>query len=55
MHLAQRVSGKPWLRRNRRLHPQRSVLMLMIDFILMLQTLTGYAELASKILFTIHF
>ena len=40
--------------KNERLWPQRSVLMLMMNFILMHHTLSEHAELAFKILFTTH-
>lgn len=42
-------------KKNEGLQPQRSFLMLMMNFILMHHTLSEHAELALKILFTVHF
>lgn len=57
-----KVLQRTWLRlfqtlqeKNERLQPQRSFLMLMMNFILMHHTLSEHAEPAFKILFTIHF
>lgn len=41
--------------KNERLQPQRSFLMLTMNFFLMHHTLSEHAEPAFKILFTIHF